>query len=347
MSVPIAGISAPGVDTGATAERIALFLKVFSGEVAVAFENTARVRPLIQVRTISSGKSAQFAGIGNVTAHYHQRGINMLTAALPTGSLSGVLFGEKTVGVDRVLMAPTFITSIDEAMNHYDIRGPLARKSGEALSKHTDQILTRLLVKAAQQTASPLTTDHGIGQQLGDTTMFTVVNTIGIGLREIARRMDENEVPDDGRFVAMTPQTYNKVVDDGRFIDRDFNPDANGSRSQGVTLSAFGLRLVKTTNLQRGTDVSGTTNQQTTTETNQNNYEVDLTNTVAAAGHTTSLGSVSLMGLAVEMEYLIEYQGTLMLSKMAVGHDFLRTETAFALVDVEAGEPNLTVLPAS
>ena len=50
----------------------ALFLKVFSGEVLTAFsENNVFSDALHTVRTISSGKSAQFPVTGTASAAYH------------------------------------------------------------------------------------------------------------------------------------------------------------------------------------------------------------------------------------------------------------------------------------
>ena len=56
-------------DTGA--ETNALFLKVFSGEVITVFDNVNVMLGTTQVRSISSGKSAQFpaTGVANATSH--------------------------------------------------------------------------------------------------------------------------------------------------------------------------------------------------------------------------------------------------------------------------------------
>ena len=51
-----------------------LFLKVFSGEVLTAFaRNNIFNEQLHSVRTITSGKSAQFPVTGAATAAYHTR----------------------------------------------------------------------------------------------------------------------------------------------------------------------------------------------------------------------------------------------------------------------------------
>ena len=59
---------------GAFATDNALFLKVFANEVLNAFEESNVMKELHTVRTISSGKSAQFPVTGIATAKYHTPG---------------------------------------------------------------------------------------------------------------------------------------------------------------------------------------------------------------------------------------------------------------------------------
>ena len=57
-----------------TGDTDALFLKVFSGEVLTTFEENNIMMPLHRVRTISSGKTAQFPTTGVAEAKYHTPG---------------------------------------------------------------------------------------------------------------------------------------------------------------------------------------------------------------------------------------------------------------------------------
>jgi hypothetical protein len=49
--------------------------------------------------------------------------------------------------------------------------------------------------------------------------------------------------------------------------------------------------------------------------------------------HESAVGTVKLMDLSMEGEYKIEYQGTLLVAKYAVGHGILRPESA---VEIQA-----------
>ena len=59
-----------------------------------------------------------------------------------------------------------------------------------------------------------------------------------------------------------------------------------------------------------------------------NTYNVDAQNVAAVVFHKSAIGTVKLMDLAMESEYDIRRQGTLMVGKMALGHGILRPESA-------------------
>ena len=62
----------------------ALFLKTFSGEVLSAFRKATVFEALHTVRTISSGKSAQFPIIGLSSTAYHTPGTQLTGCLLYT-----------------------------------------------------------------------------------------------------------------------------------------------------------------------------------------------------------------------------------------------------------------------
>ena len=92
----------------------ALFLKVFSGEVLSAFRKATVFENLHTVRTISSGKSAQFPIIGLSSTSYHTPGTQL------TGDR--IKHAEATKNIDYKLVSQVFLADIDEAKNHYDVR---------------------------------------------------------------------------------------------------------------------------------------------------------------------------------------------------------------------------------
>ena len=64
-------------------------------------------------------------------------------------------------------------------------------------------------------------------------------------------------------------------------------------------------------------------------------YTVNGSDTKALIIQKQALGTVQLMDMATEMEYDIRRQGTLAVSKMAVGHGVLRPECIIELRAVD------------
>ena len=59
------------------------------------------------------------------------------------------------------------------------------------------------------------------------------------------------------------------------------------------------------------------------------NRQANYSNTYAVVFHPASTGCVKLLDVAVESEYQIERQATLMVAKYAVGHGVLRPEASY------------------
>ena len=119
-----------------------LFLKVFSNEVLTAFKKATIFEPLHTVRTISSGKSAQFPIIGLASTAYHTPGTQL------TGN--AIKHAEATVNIDDKLVSNVFVADIDEAMNHYDVRSPYSTEMGNALAYKFDQNVAAIIAQAAR-----------------------------------------------------------------------------------------------------------------------------------------------------------------------------------------------------
>ena len=122
----------------------ALFLKVFSGEVLTAFaRNNIFNDALHSVRTITSGKSAQFPVTGAATAAYH-------TPGTPLVGANQILANEKIISIDDLLISQAFVSNLDELMNHYDVRATYADELGKALAKTYDQNVAKVIANASR-----------------------------------------------------------------------------------------------------------------------------------------------------------------------------------------------------
>ena len=132
----------------ANGDTLALFLKKFAGEVLTVFDEKNIMKPLHTMRTITKGKSAQFPVIGTAAAGYYTPGSSILENNGPSnGGLNKFQQTEKLIHIDKVLMASTFVASIDELVSHFDVRAPYNHQLGEALANEFDKNVLKVAVK--------------------------------------------------------------------------------------------------------------------------------------------------------------------------------------------------------
>lgn len=291
-------------------DALALFLKVFAGEVLTAFAETNVAAARSMVRTITSGKSAQFPATWKGTAAYHTPGTQLVG--------TGVGHNERVIVIDDLLVADRFIANIDEAMNHYDVRSIYSRDIGMALARTFDKNVLQVGLLAARAAAT-VTGGNG-GSALTDAAYLTTTANLEAGAFDAATKMDEKDVPENDRYFALKPAQYYKLVQSTKAFNRDWNPTPNGGYAKGKVFEIAGLEIVKTNNLPQSNIVTGPAA-----------YQGNFTTVAAFAWQKGAMGTVKLLDLAIEQDYLIEYQGTLILGKYAVGHGILRPECAVEL----------------
>jgi hypothetical protein len=294
-------------------DKDALFLKVFAGEVLTAFAEKNVMMDKHMVRTIASGKSAQFPVTGNFSAAYHTPGNEILGDSMN--------HAERIITIDDLLIANTFIANIDEAKNHYDVRANYSRKLGEALAVTADKHLFQVGIQAARAAAT-VTGGNG-GSQIVDADFLTSSDDLIAGFFAAAQKLDEKDVPEDGRYAFVRPAQYYALAQNTKVLNKDWG--GAGAYADGKVLRIAGLTIVATNHLPSSNITTGTAAGTSA------RYAVNATNTAALVLQQEAVGTVKLMDLAMESEYDIRRQGTLMVAKYAMGHGVLRPECAIEL----------------
>ena len=279
----------------------ASFLKVFSGEVITAFETANSTLDKHLVRTISSGKSAQFPIVGKATASYHTAG-NEITG----GSIT---HNERTISIENLLIAPVFIAKIDEAMSHYDVRSIYSKELGRALANQMDKhVYQNLILNSRGSAAAP----QAAGSVITDADFETNAASAAATIFSAAKSMDEADVPADDRYCAVSPAAYYNLIQGTTVINRDWG--GSGSYSDGKVLKVAGMNIIPTNNIPTSNITSGVAQGSST------NFAGNFSTTVACAWQKNACGTVKLMDLSTEMDYQIQRQGTLVVAKYAMGH---------------------------
>ena len=292
-----------------------LFLKVFSGEVLATFGRENQMMDMTTVRTIASGKSAQFPVTGTIASSYHTVGNEILGTS--------VKHNEKIINIDDMLLAHAFLAEIDELKNHYDVRSIYASEMGQALAKTVDQNLVQLAVIGAN--ASTTITGGNGGDVITDADANTNATSLIASLFEGIQKLDEKDVPSTDRYIVVSPDIYYQLANNDKLLNRDFS-SLNGDFGKGTVVSVGGVPVIKS-----NTCVSAFADNSSAVSGANNTYNIDASNYVAVMFHKSAIGTVKLKDLVVETTYDARRLGTLITGRMAVGSNVLRPESCVAV----------------
>lgn len=295
----------------------ALFLKVYGGEVLTAFDENNVFMDRHFVRNISSGKSAQFPVTWKVNASYHTVGNEIVGQTANQN--------EKVITIDDLLISDVFFANIDEAKAHYDYRSEYTRQTGQALAKQFDYNVARNGILAARASAS-VTGGYG-GSTITEGTLNDFTNLgqkLADAVYDAAQALDEKDVPTEGRTAFFKPAQYYLLVQTTDVINRDWGGE--GSYAAGKIPRIADIDIIKTNHLPQADDSANTAIPSA--------YRANFSKVKGLIMNRGAVGTVKLMDMAVESEYDIRRQGTLVVAKYAVGHGVLRPECAVELLSI-------------
>lgn len=314
----------------------ALFLKVFSGEVLTAFRRNCVFRDMVQKRSISSGRSAQFPVTGRFGARYHVPG-EMIVGQ---GSMAQ---NEVVIRIDDILLADASLYSLDEAKAHFDIREIYSTELGQALAREYDRRVARTLVLGARQgTAdllantpdaleSPIDDPYRTGTVIDLAKDTPLPDDYVASLFAAAQALDEKDVPPEGRYAVCSPQVYYTLIQSSRAVNSDFNTTDNGSYAQGNIAKLAGFTIIPSNHVKQGSVTAGAGEQGQVFNGVLSTSTVDMTNTEMICFNSGAAGVVSLQDISMQMtgnDYSVMYQAVLMVAKYSCGFGFLRPEAA-------------------
>ena len=209
----ISTLSAPGQLNG-TGLTDAQFLKIFTGEILAAFAENNVMKGLHRERTITQGKSASFPTMWKASARYHKAGTPIL-------GNNKILHGERVIHIDDLLTSDVFIYDLDEAKNHYDIRGEYSKQLGAALAREFDQTTMRVACLAARTTGA-VTGSPG-GSVFANAAYATDGKKLAEGIFKCAQTFDEKDVHDaNDRVVVVRPAQYYLLAQTTDLINKDY-----------------------------------------------------------------------------------------------------------------------------
>ena len=231
-----------------------------------------------------------------------------------------------------LLISSQFVYDLDEVLSQWSSRSEISKQIGEALAKHYDSRIARVLVGASTE-ASPVTGEPG-----GFEVNIGVSNTnnaqaIVDGFFEAAAVLDERSAPQEGRCAVLSPRQYYSLISsvDTNILNRELG-NTQGDLNSGKGLySIAGIRIYKS-NVLAG--LYGATKATVTGENNAYPGTADLSDLAGLVFHREAAGVVEAVAPSIETtsgDFHVQYQGDLIVGKLAMGAGSLRTSVAGAL----------------
>ena len=145
----------------------------------------------------------------------------------------------------------------------------------------------------------------------------------------------------NGRFAVLPPAIYYALVNgsaDKIAINKDFG--GTGSIASGTVVSVAGLQILKSNHVPSTDESTGNTihnNGGVRNDVFGDNGAgyggANFGTTKGIAFQTEAVGTVKLLDLAMDSDYITERLGTLLLAKYAMGHGVLREECCYEFID--------------
>ena len=306
------------------ATRYATGLKLFSGEVFNAFNDATIFKGLVRNYSLRGGKSKQFLLTGKLASGYHTPG----TAITPAAGLKS---NEKTILMDDLLVSSQFVYDLDELLSQWSSRSEISKQIGEALALHYDERIARVLAKAATESSVVTGEPGGFQVNIGSGNLNDA-QAIVDGFFESAAVLDERSAPQEGRCAVLSPRQYYSLISsvDTNILNREIG-NTQGDMNSGKGLySIAGIRIYKSNVLASQYGV----NNSSAVAGENNDYKVDNTDLAGLIFHREAVGVVEAVAPSIETtsgDFHVQYQGDLVVGKLAMGSDTLRVSVAGSL----------------
>ena len=264
-------------------------------------------------------KKMSFKGKKGDTLHIPApvRGNASIKAASTQVTLVAGTATEVLVTIDQHYEYSRLIEDIVEAQALASLRNFYTEDAGYALARQVDTSL--VLLGRGVQGGSGTAAYSGALSGADGTTAYVAGANSGIGalsdaaIRRSIQRLDDNDVPMDGRFLMVPPSSRNTVMGIARFTEQAFVGEVGSSNTirNGEVGNVYGIPVFVSNN-------ADTTSGSTACR-------------IALMGHKDFAVFVEQLGVRSQTQYKQEYLGTLFTADTLYGVKELRDGSAVAL----------------
>jgi hypothetical protein len=290
--------------------------EIWSDEVIAAYKKNIILANLVNKMTMK-GKKGDVLHIPKPT-----RGVATAKAANTAVTIQADTETEVLVSIDQHFEYSRFIEDIVEVQALASLRRFYTEDAGYALSKKVDDILFALGKSFGDGDGTDWTNSatfySNAGTALGayaeDTVASTSVFTDAV-FRALIQKMDDADVPMDGRFFAVPPSVRAAIMGIDRYNSSDF-VDGRGVNN-GQIGQLYGIDIYVSSNCP-------------TIETDANNTAGGLVK-AAILAHRDTMVLAEQMSVRSQTQYKQEYLSTLYTADTLFGTKVVRPEAGFVL----------------
>ena len=285
--------------------------EIWSDEIIATYKKNLVLANLVKKMNFK-GKKGDVVHIPAPT-----RGNASVKAASTQVTLIAATESEVTVAIDQHYEYSRLIEDIVEAQALASLRNFYTEDAGYALARQVDTSIVQIgrFVQGGGGTAAY----SGAFSGADGTTAYVAGANTGLGaltdaaIRRSIQRLDDNDIPMDGRFLVIPPSSRNTLMGLARYTEQAFVGESGGNNT---------IRNGEIGNLY-GTPVFVTSNADTTSGSTACR--------VALMGHKDFAVFVEQQGVRAQTQYKQEYLGTLFTADTLYGVKELRDNAAVAL----------------
>ena len=291
---------------------------IWSDEIVAAYKKNLVAANLI--------KKMNFKGKKGDTVHVPSptRGVASAKSASTQVTLIAATESEIVISINKHYEYSRMIEDIVEAQALSSLRSFYTDDAGYSLAKQVDTDLIRLgrvsnggVVGTSDYATAAASTNAFIGSN--GTTVYNSSTSNAAALTDAAirrtiQRLDDQDVPMDGRFFIVPPSSRNTLMGLARFTEQAFVGDQGASNTirNGETGDVYGVKVYVSTNADTA---AGST----------------ATDRIALMGHKDAYVLVEQQGIRSQTQYKQEYLGTLFTADTLYGVAELRDYSTVAL----------------
>jgi N4-gp56 family major capsid protein len=283
--------------------------EIWSDEIVAAYKKNLVAANLF--------KKMSFTGKKGDTVHIPSptRGAASLKANNAQVTLQAATEGEVVVSIDKHYEYSRLIEDITEVQALSSLRRFYTDDAGYALAKQVDQSLIELGRgfnggNAANATyAGAYIGGDGTTAYNSGTPNATALTDAAI--RRTIQRLDDNDVPMDGRFIIVPPSARNTLMGINRYTEQAFVGEAGGNNTirNGEIGNLYGIPVFVSSNCDTATGGAR----------------------IVLVGHKEAAVLVEQVGVRSQTQYKQEYLGTLYTADTLYGVKELRDGSCYAL----------------